>query len=1142
MTGVSMDAATELIADDAARQRALELASFIVEAPAGAGKTELLTQRYLRLLVTVDAPEEVLAITFTQKAAIEMRQRIMRSLQGAESGVAPKEAHRQQTWRLAGDVLRVSQARGWGLLEQPGRLRILTIDALCAGISRQMPLLSRFGTQPAVINDPKPLYEEAVRQTLALLEDANPLLSGPVADSLAYLDNDFSRLSDLLCHMLERRDQWLQPLLPHFSLPRASDDALAGLVAAELAETAALLPANWLARFMPLARFAADTLIASGKDSPINALLDWQEPLPADPAALLQWLGLVELLLTQKGEWRKSFTVAIGLPAGKVGQPWKELLAALIAELSASTRAGVAAALHDIRSLPSLADRSDEDAIVQTFVGLLKLAAANLWQVFRAQGACDFVEVAQGALQALADERGPTDLALRLDYRIQHLLVDEFQDTSPTQIELLKRLTAGWSEGDGRTLFCVGDPMQSIYRFRKADVGLFLRAAQRGIGSIALEPLRLYRNNRSCREVVDWINASFGAIFPDADHIARGAISYRPFVATRSDLPAAGVFVHPLRVAETAGAEAVGRIEAQRMLAVIDDVWRQDASREIAVLVRSRRHLVPLVSEIRRCRPDLRFQAVDVEPLAGRQWIEDLLSLTRALLHRADRVSWLAVLRSPLCGLTLSDLYAVAGGESGTSSKTTVWSRVLQADQGEGLSADGAQRLAVFRRVLAAAFSQRGRLRLARWIEDTWFALGGPATLPDSGAAQDVEACFALIESLDAGVGFSLDRLPAEIDRLFAAPDPAADGRLKLMTIHKAKGLEFDTVLLPGLARKVDGNATHLLCWEEVVRDDGSAGMVVAPVSPRQNTEAGPTAYRYLQRLEAERAGNEDLRVLYVAATRAVRALHLFAVVKVDAEPGEVKVPAGTPLGALWPVVKPEFLSVGDVVDASFAQSSSLRWEDFVPPMLRQPTAAYGAAGSTGSNMAKGAAPDAKRAVDLFDSVSGTPGARTAAAVGTLVHRYLEHIAGQALDEWTARRFESLQASMQYFLRQQGLSRDEAARGAITVKTVLLRVLASPAGRWLLEPHPQAAAELALKASAGIAVVDRTFVIDGERWIVDYKTGVIADSSSIDELKRQAEIHRPQLERYAALFAAQALPLRLAVFFTDIAKMVELSS
>ena len=321
---------------------------------------------------------------------------------------------------------------------------------------------------------------------------------------------------------------------------------------------------------------------------------------------------------------------------------------------------------------------------------LLKLAAAQLWAVFNEQGEADFVEVAQRALLALGDADAPSDLALQLDYRIQHLLVDEFQDTSPTQVQLLQRLTAGWQEEDGRTLFAVGDPMQSVYRFRKADVGLFLRAADSGIGGIALQRLRLCRNNRSCAALVDWVNQGFAGVFPARDSVTSGAIRYRPFVATRPSLAGAdeGVRVHALVIdRETAaeGNDGAALREAQRILSIISEVRGHDPARQIAVLVRARSHLDALVALIRRRQPALRFAAVEIESLAARQPVQDLLALTRALHHRADRVHWLAILRAPWCGLTLADLHALAADDQAA----TLWQLINDAARVQKLSADG---------------------------------------------------------------------------------------------------------------------------------------------------------------------------------------------------------------------------------------------------------------------------------------------------------------------------------------------------------------------------------------------------------------------------------------------------------------------
>ena len=157
---------------------------------------------------------------------------------------------------------------------------------------------------------------------------------------------------------------------------------------------------------------------------------------------------------------------------------------------------------------------------------LLPRAAAELMLVFAERGQADFTEIAQGAVRALGEPDAPTDLLLSLDVRIKHILVDEFQDTSISQWELLERLTAGWQRGDGRTVFAVGDPMQSIYRFREAEVGLFLRARHQGLGNVALEALQLTTNFRSQAGIVDWVNATFPRVLPPLEDETLGAVPY----------------------------------------------------------------------------------------------------------------------------------------------------------------------------------------------------------------------------------------------------------------------------------------------------------------------------------------------------------------------------------------------------------------------------------------------------------------------------------------------------------------------------------------------------------------------------------------------------------------------------------------
>ncbi|MBI5900221.1 MAG: UvrD-helicase domain-containing protein [Rhodocyclales bacterium] len=1103
--------------DEANRRRALELESFIVEAPAGAGKTELLTQRYLRLLAIADEPEEIVAITFTNKAAGEMRNRIAESLVRARSGVAPEAAHKRITFDLARAALARSAQRDWAIEQQPGRLRLTTIDALCAGLARQMPLLSRFGAQPATVEDAGRHYREAARRALDHLDDADADAGHveAVAAALAWMDNDAARLIDLLAAMLARREQW-RPLAELDDPQAAIGAALDELLAEELMQVETMLDAGWQAPWMPLARFAAAQLGA-------GALLEWSAPLVAEVDQLSRWRALAAFLLTQDDTVRKTVNVRNGFPAGKEFKAQKDAMLAALAEVDQAQLA----ALVRLRQLPAPGkDGEGGDGIVRALTRLMKLAAAELWLVFREAGEVDFGELATRAIDALGEDMDPSELGLRLDWCIRHLLVDEFQDTSPTQIRLLERLTAGWSAGDGRTLFCVGDPMQSIYRFRKAEVGLFLRAKSQGIGNLSLTPLRLSRNNRACAPVVAWINDGFPALFPALDEPLRGEIAYRPFVDTRADLPAAGVTVHALVAAKGDG-DATGRIEAARMLQIIEAEWRADPQRRIAVLVRARDHLSALVAAIRREYPAWRYTAVEIEPLAGRQVVQDLISLTRALHHRGDRLHWLAILRAPWCGLRLADLHALAGDDH----DATIPALLDDGARIARLSADGRRRALHLRAVMREALAGQGRQSRRRWVEDAWKKLGGPSCLvtvsgaADAAALADADACFKRLDELDAARRFALDDFEQDMARLFAAPDAEADGHLQLMTIHKAKGLEFDTVILPGLHRPSPLPEPPLLAWDSFPLAEGER-LVVAPMNRRRRQDE-PTTHDFLQAMERERAANEAARVLYVAVTRAVRHLHLLGVAARKEDGSLAAAPTNSLLAKLWPVVERDFVAA-NVAAAAVPENDDGMETWFVPPLLRLVAPAVPPAWQ--------APPELSTAASVREDTVDA----LAADIGSLVHALLEMVAAKPGD-WSPAAIPAREAGFARWLAGRGWGATEARAGAEKAARILATTLASADGQWVVRQREDAGAEIAIArvaeggqhadARVETRVVDRSFVEDGVRWIIDYKTADLGPGADAARLAAHAENYRPQLENYAALFAGEGRPLRLAVFF-----------
>lgn len=1120
--------AQHLLAQDAAnRSRALDMESFIVEAPAGAGKTELLTQRYLRLLATVDEPEEIVAITFTNKAAAEMRERIQSALGKARSGEVPVEAHKRLTFDLATAALARDAECDWQLERQPARLRLTTIDAFCVSLARQMPLLSRFGVQPALADDVRRHYEEAARRTLSQLDDEQGPGSAPLATVLAYLDNDTGRFLRLLADMLARREQWSVLWRAGMDHPESEiHQSLLSMVELQMARLGAALDARWQAEVMPLARYVADNLGGT-------PLSDWCSPLPAQHEALPQWRALAGFLLTEKGDARKTVTVKNGFPPHDKQR--KEDMLALLEGLSATQ----VAALRRLRELPEAAP--DDDEIVRALVMVLKLASAELWLVFRERGEVDFSELSMRAVAALqeavtdGEDGQPSELALRLDYRLRHLLVDEFQDTSPAQIDLLASLTAGWQAGDGRTLFAVGDPMQSIYRFRKADVGLFLQVARHGIGGLRLEPLRLSRNNRSDPAVVDWINQTFPTVFPASDEPVAGEISYRPFVATRVDNSLSGVQVHPLCFADPQAMQHRHRIEAQRIVDILAEEWRQDPKRTVAVLVRAREHLRELVAALRQHPAGWRFAAVDVEPLVGRQVVQDLISLTHALRHRGDRLHWLAILRAPWCGLRLADLHALAADDH----QSTIWALMNDAPRLERLSADGRDRLLHVRSVMAEALAGDGRQRLSRWIEDAWRKLGGPGVVSATELA-DARAFFDRVEWLEASGRFALDTLESDMSKLFAKADTAADGRLQLMTIHKSKGLEFDTVIVPGLQRVQSADDAPLLIWDSFPLPEGER-LVAAPINRRRDRGATPSAYDFIRDIERQRSRNEDARVLYVAATRAIGRLHLLGTALVN-EQGQIKEPRSTSfLYRLWPAVEPLF-AVQQCIEATVGEGADPG--AFAPALVRrrdmQPALAD-------------AVPVKPTAMPVFEET----GDRFSAAIGTLVHACLEQMVTPHRI-WDAGELQRMEPNLVRWLSTRGWPQRQATEGARSALTMLRVTLTSDAGRWVLGAQEDEGAELVIAQSAEstsalaeagdeapyglddvrVRVVDRCFIADNVRWIIDYKTTQFGQAPTDAQFFAHAQRYREQLAGYARLFATEARLVRCAILYVAYGKLI----
>jgi ATP-dependent helicase/nuclease subunit A len=1101
--------------DAANRTAALDVSqSFLVQAPAGSGKTELLIQRFLALLAHVDRPDRIVAMTFTRKAAAEMRDRVTRALAEAEANKPTDNPLEIETRALARRALERDHSLGWHLVDHPAQLRIYTIDAFCASIARRAPITTRFGAPPRIDDETVLLHREAARSALVAANPADVRWRA----LLDHVDNDTSTVVELLTEMLAKRDQWLKHLVGRdpIALRAAAEATLVIEIESELARIVELFPADLERELVSFLREAATNLA----DHPSHAeRRHWmgrcaaRDGLPdLGAVALADWRMLAGWLLTEKGKWRFAFGAREGFPAKGDGpgrrdrEQFKTRMTAFIDACSAVP--GLREALDVARRLPSPTYDDASWSVIAALLELLPRLAAQLKLTFAAAGVIDPPEAMLTAIDALGEPDAPSDLLLRLDLSIAHLLIDEFQDTSDAQLALLERLTAGWAAGDGRTVFVVGDPMQSIYRFREAEVRLFLEAQRTlRVGNVPVTFIDLTRNFRSQARIVEWLNDVFPQVFAERDDPWRSAVAYAPSVAACPAIagtPTLDVYADPQSEADG----VVARVEAARAA----------QSEHIAILVRARTHLNCILPALRGA--GIAFAAVDLESLTQRQAILDLLSLTHALAQPADRLAWLAVLRAPWCGIKLPDLLKLAQAAAATD-----WCEVVTAPAiRTQLSSEGAARMERFAAVIRPALESRGRASLVARVRGAWLALGGPACIAEPLDLDAAERFFALLRAHESGGDLrDYDAFCATLEDLMAAPSGATEAQVSVMTLHKAKGLQFDTVILPALDRVPARDGESLLRWR--MRPHG---LLLAPRKARGGSD--DPVYRYVGDLADDEEEAELARLLYVGCTRAKSQLHLTATLqhgRTDTGTLEWNVPQKrSALAKLWPVLGTRLPEPVDV-DANAAVVNA------APLLLRRLPIGY-------------RPPEPPATIPFgFATASREPIARefdwahaTAAAIGTVAHRVLAQIGRDGIKAWDLNRQRSAHSRIERELANEGVDREAMASSIEAVRQVIERVTNDARGRWLFDPtHENAQSELALAGDDDGALVhvtlDRTFVANGIRWIVDFKTGRHEGANVARFMDTEVERYGAQLERYARVVRGldSRSRLRLALYY-----------
>jgi ATP-dependent helicase/nuclease subunit A len=1112
-------------ADQAIRDQALgPLEGFHLEAPAGSGKTSVLLARFLTLLARVETPEEMLALTFTRKAAGELRARVMRLLwerhdPGPEASPLDVKLH-----ELAAEVFR-RHADGAQLKLTPERLPIMTFHGFCAQLLKLAPQEAGVPLDFTLLEEDEDrwLKAEALEELRARL-NARPA-PDPVRQALVRrlvrLNNDWRRLAKELRGLLSRRDS----LGDFLALARVSRDAAAYRSLLENRFQMVLQPSLEGLR-LGLAESALGQVWPAFwqtlQGSPHGDMLP--EMIPgASPADLASWQGVAAVLLTKGGEPRKRLSAIDGFPDGFDQKKWAELIQDL--------PPAVPRTLKQCRDLTPSGASAEEAAALQDLVILLGEALAVYEQLCARKGALDFVALEQSTLNLLSED-DPAEIMLRLDWRLKHLLVDEFQDTSENQLNLLCRLVSGWQAGAGRTLMVVGDPKQSIYGWRQAKPRLFMESRHGlpcgGSASLPLTPLWLTTNFRSTRTLIDWANQVFeGTVMSYGTAGARFHLAQSRPGAMVGPVPHLALFNGETEL-------AARELEARWLAGQVAESRAALKEKEtIGILLFTRTHLPLYLTALSEAGLAVRVR--EGLKLADSRVVAHLHNLARALTRPQDEVAWAAALRGPWGPLSLAALTEVAQAPG------DLWPEKLSHLAAQ---AECPGELAVLAESLEAAHRQVGRQPLADILTDWLDATGawtGIAAWEGPLGVANARTYLYLVAAAEAGIPEdTFNKADFNLQETFQPPDPRAQAsRVEILTVHGAKGLEFHEVFLPFLdwqpLKSEDNTPPFLL---EEIPDSRVHGLALARPYIKEKQSS---LYLLLRNLKNQRVMDEARRVFYVAVTRARQRLVMSAVIKTDKK-GHWQSSGDGPLAWLKEHYRLDLPPAG----------ASISWPEpelkvelvtTVPPLTGE------AEGARDLPAVWEFHPEAAPYQVNFPSQQATPPevlARpeagwteaddSARLRGEVMHRALETLArGEPLPT---------PASLAAALRQGGLSMTRAASLAVEIDLELQACQADPflagilradlpwsASEWLLEdqPHPGAIRR---------GIVDRLAFDGKDWWILDFKTSRPANGKDWETfIAQEKEKYRPQLTAYLEMVSRvkgifRSETIRLVLYFT----------
>ncbi len=862
-------------------------ASCWVSASAGTGKTRVLTDRILRLLLAGVAPERILALTFTRAAAAEMTIRIARTL--AEWVACPDEELAADIATRTGapaDERQRADARTLfaRVVDTPGRLKILTIHAFCQSLLRRFPVEAGVPPHFEVMDDRTAAETmAAARQAVLLRAAAGGDLGAAVGKIAVHVgDEDFSRL---LAALGEARGRLDRLFARHGGLERTVE-ALRRRLGVGVGEDAdAILRATVAEGAFDrraLAR-AADVLGASEKEKDRTKADRVRKWLAADAEGRRDGFSdYLRAFFTSRGErFQKPVTRDVALHHPEVAD-------AMGAEA---------------RRLAEARDRMRAATILTATGALLRLAEAVLAEYARLKAVrarLDYDDLILAARNLLRDT-GATWVLYKLDGGIDHILVDEAQDTSPEQWEVIEALAVEFFAGEGardaeRTVFAVGDAKQSIFSFRGADPEGFERARDHFAGRVRAagktwRDIDLDISFRSTTPVLTAVDAVFASPAAAAGVVTGDRplrhLTVRAGQAGRVELwplvrPEPREDDAPWSLPDAPGDDAPADVRLARLIAARIAGWLSGGERlesrdrpvragDIMVLVRRRTGFVDELVRALKAR-NVPVAGVDRMTLTEQIAVMDLIALGRFLLMPGDDLTLATVLKSPLLGLDDDDLIALAAGRGGRS----LWAELRRraGERSEWRRADA---------YLARLLDRADYVPPYELFAEALGCAGDPAA--SSGRRRIAgrlgpEAEDPVAEFLSLALAYErmhppslegflhwVERGGAEVKRDL---EQAGRDEVRVITVHGAKGLQAPIVILPDTVQTPAGTGGRRpgLLWT------GGDELEDFPLWVPRSDDADPVAAAARDaRTQAEM--REYRRLLYVAMTRAEDRLYV---------------------------------------------------------------------------------------------------------------------------------------------------------------------------------------------------------------------------------------------------------------------------